>query len=135
MLNFVCTGTLQSEPVVLFVSPNEELSIVSPRYPHNYPNGVEVVWIIKTDMDWEILISFSDFSTKDSDNFRAGNGDDYPNNVTISRSGRGSPNDLLSTGNIMWLSFTSSPYISDGTDRGFALTASSLNVPVTGISA
>ncbi len=103
------------------------MSIVSPLYPDNYPNNIELVWIIQTEMNWTILISFSNFSTEGGyDYFRAGNGADYTENMFFEWSGNSLPNDQLSTGNIMWLRFTSDSSV---TARGFALTAISVAPP------
>ncbi|XP_038052116.1 uncharacterized protein LOC119724889 isoform X2 [Patiria miniata] len=105
---------------------NEEVEITSPSYPSNYQNNLDVQWIIQTAEDLGIFLSFHDFNTQSyNDYLEVGNGRDSTDSSTrvFRRSGSSPPPDTLSTGNAMWLRFTSDGYF---TRRGFSLSARSI---------
>ncbi|XP_038069836.1 cubilin-like [Patiria miniata] len=114
-----------SELNLINLAANESAIISSPFYPSNYQNNLDIQWVIQTAEDFRILLSFLAFNTESCcDHLSAGNGiDSAISSTRIFRlSGTLLPLDTTSTGNAMWLRFTS-----DGsyTKSGFSLSARS----------
>ena len=112
----------------IFISENETIQIASPYYPFNYPNNLNMTWIIVAPPDQKIRITFHTFeSERNFDYFRAGDGDDIVANEFFLWHGSREAPELMSAENQIWLRFTS-----DGiaTSVGFSLLASC--VPWTG---
>ncbi|XP_038064023.1 bone morphogenetic protein 1-like, partial [Patiria miniata] len=113
----------------IFVEANGTVEISSPLYPSNYPNFVDATWLIETQEDRRIRITFDGFETKRGyDFFNAGDGNDTSTNAFFRWHGDREPPDIRSTGNQMWLRFTSD---NSDTENGFSLSAAS--VPTTDI--
>ena len=93
----------------IYVSANETTQITPPPYRYRSQNDTDITWNIHTDEDRKILISFSSFDTRyKRDYLRAGDGNDstdYTDTFFI-WSGTEEAADLLSSGNSMWLRFT-----------------------------
>ncbi|XP_038077281.1 uncharacterized protein LOC119745130 [Patiria miniata] len=108
------------------LSENEAVEITSPSYPSYYQNDLDIQWIIQTAQDLRIRLSFHAFDTEDCcDYLEVGNGRDSTNSSTrvFLQSGSSLPPDTLSTGNAMWLRFTSDETV---TGEGFSLSAQSV---------
>ncbi|XP_038064096.1 uncharacterized protein LOC119734628 isoform X4 [Patiria miniata] len=113
------------EPRFIFIRENETTQLVSPGYPGNYPTNVDIVWILQTEEDRKIYITFQRFETQIHRDFlRAGDGNMTTNAFFEWDSYYNIPPDLLSNGNTMWLRFTSGSYYY--ARRGFSLTATSV---------
>ncbi|XP_022101029.1 uncharacterized protein LOC110984806 [Acanthaster planci] len=112
-------------PRFIFIGENETTQLVSTGYPNNYPNNVDITWILQTDEDRKINVTFHAFSTHwYGDYLRAGDGNMTSNAFFQWADYYKLPPDLLSSGNTMWLRFTSDSY---NTRPGFSLTASSVS--------
>ena len=117
------------------ISANETTQIVSPNHPGINPPDIDITWVIQTDEEQKILVTFTHFNTWNrADYLRAGDGVNSAGNTGIFFQWTGSWNfqtpDLLSSGNKMWLKFTAHTHYSNR--NGFALSA--LSVPTTGMS-
>ena len=90
--------------------------ITSPQYPANYPDDIDLTWVLWTDPDRKVSVTFSAFSTEAGvDIVRAGDGLVSTNytGMFFSWSGSVVPPALMSSGHEMWLNFKS--------DEGFTL--------------
>ncbi|XP_038046067.1 uncharacterized protein LOC119720468 [Patiria miniata] len=111
---------------VVFLGALETAELGSTVYP-NYPNNIEITWIIHTEEDRKIRVNFSDFQTEHLTDFvQAGDGNRSTDNAFFRWSWDRFPPDLLSSGPMMWLTFKSDSSIND---RGFFLSVAS--VPAT----
>ncbi|XP_038063643.1 uncharacterized protein LOC119734296 isoform X2 [Patiria miniata] len=110
----------------VYLNADESVSIASPLYPSDYPNNFGMTLNIQTEEDRKILITFAGFETSGEDGvFRAGDGINGVNgsDVFFILSGDRQAPELLSDGNMMWISFESGK----GTpSRGFSLSAASV---------
>ncbi|XP_038073077.1 bone morphogenetic protein 1-like [Patiria miniata] len=103
--------------------------ITSPSYPRHYENNLDIQWLIQVADDQKIILRFHDFDTLYYDYLEVGIG----RNSTVSsttvfrRSGSRLPPVTLSTGNAMWLRFTSGAI---GSGRGFSLSAQSYHASI-----
>ena len=123
-----CKSFVTDQDRLVYISANDSVQINSPLHPNNYTNGIDVTWVIQTEEDRKIHISFIDFDTQSGYDFlMAGDGNDTSLNQFFTWSGSREAPDLLSSGNQMWLRFTTNGSV---TRNGFLLTASS--VPSTG---
>ena len=80
--------------------------ISSPEYPSEYPNNADIAWILRTDWNRKIFITFTAFHTEESyDVVQVGDGEDSNNMPSrfLSWSGTRLPPDLLSNGSSMWI--------------------------------
>ena len=101
---------------------SDSVEITSPFYPSNYPNNVNMTWIIQCEENQKVRVNFSSFETEqDYDFFRAGDGDSIYSGEFFKWHGDKEPPDLISYGNEMWLRFTSDGSV---TRSGFSLWAS-----------
>ena len=84
--------------------------LTSPFYPTAYPKNVDMKWILRTEPGYKIRISFREVSSWGSEDvLRAGDGGDPASNqfLIFQWDAYDSGPDLLSSGNVMWLRFTS----------------------------
>ena len=82
--------------------------MTSPRYPHAHLDDTDVTWIIQTAAGYKIRISFREVSSWGSEDvLRAGDGGDPASNQFFQWDVYDLGPDLLSSGNVMWLRFTS----------------------------
>ncbi|XP_038073076.1 tolloid-like protein 1 [Patiria miniata] len=107
------------------LAANQSINITSPSYPSNYQNNLDIEWVIQTAEDFSIILSFYAFNTRYNDNVGVGNGlASTDSSTTVFRkSGNVLPPDTLSTGNAMWLTFTTDGYENN---KGFSLSARSI---------
>ncbi|XP_038073048.1 bone morphogenetic protein 1-like [Patiria miniata] len=115
-----------SSTELIDLAANQSITITSPSYPGNYQNNLDIEWFIQTAEDFRILLSFHAFNTESGNDYLVvGNGRDSTDSSTwvILGSGSSLPPDTLSTGNAMWLRFTSDGVI---TKSGFSLSARSV---------
>ncbi|XP_022083511.1 uncharacterized protein LOC110975370 isoform X2 [Acanthaster planci] len=117
----------EKELITINLGTNESTLVSSPSYPNNYPNNLDVVWIIQTVGNWRILIEFIAFNTESRYDFlQAGDGGNFSNSSTalFRVSGSNLPTRLLSVGNVMWLRFMSDQSVNMS---GFSLSAQSVS--------
>ncbi|XP_022083389.1 uncharacterized protein LOC110975312 [Acanthaster planci] len=102
---------------------SETVEVRSPGYPGSFPRGVYINWILRTEEDRKILVSFGNLTTDYYDNWRIGNGDVISQSTLLSwRYRRRELPVLLSNGSAIWISFSSSYQ----TRAGFSFVASSV---------
>ncbi|XP_022083316.1 uncharacterized protein LOC110975282, partial [Acanthaster planci] len=120
-------GGLLCEATLINLGANESVLISSPSYPNDYTNNLDLMWIVETVDNRQILIDFIAFNTESCcDHLRGGNGEDFSNSsTTLFRwSGSSLPPRVSSNGNVMWLRFTSDFSV---TRSGFLLSARSVS--------
>lgn len=89
---------------------NGVATIRSPNYPDKYESNQECVWIAEIALGSRIRIVFTNFSTElNYDYLEVGNGDNYLDKSTrvIKHSGPTSPQNFVSSGNVIWIHFQS----------------------------
>ncbi|XP_022083525.1 CUB and sushi domain-containing protein 3-like [Acanthaster planci] len=110
----------------IFVDENETVRLASPAYPNDYPDNLDLSWVIQTTEERRILISFQSFVTEAAADFlTAGDGGDSGDEDTVffAWSGGKTPPQLLSSHQVMWLKFVTN---SATTKRGWSLSAVSV---------
>ena len=107
----------------MYIAAGESTQIISPRYPDEPPSNVNVTWLIQTEEDMKLDITFQDASICSTCSFMAGDGNNKSSGQFFVWSVYRHPPDLFSNGNQMWLRFTTGAFYASG---GFALTASSV---------
>ncbi|XP_070541630.1 scavenger receptor cysteine-rich domain-containing protein DMBT1-like [Ptychodera flava] len=93
--------------------------IESPNYPSNYPNNARCVWFVHASYSWRYLdVWWDDFCTESCCDFvSAGNGNVPGQNVVINQhSGCSTPSSFYSSGDTIWITFTSDSSV---INRGF----------------
>ncbi|XP_038046071.1 uncharacterized protein LOC119720471 [Patiria miniata] len=112
---------------LLIIPANETARICSTLYPVNYPDNLNITWIVQTEVGWKIRIEFSSFSAHTSyyggDVLHAGDGSIAANTQFFKWHGYRMPPDLLSIGSDIWLRFISNEYYSSS---GFSLVVSAV---------
>lgn len=89
--------------------------IYSPGYPDNYPDDVNVTYLVGAEDGLVLFVNFTDFSTEFFlDTVTIGNGDDpYDAGSEIATvSGSSLPGDIISNSSVIWIRFTT-----DGSDN------------------
>ena len=120
---FLLSITTERAPINHFIAANDTLNLNSPAFPESYPNDINIIWILTTEVGHIFSITFINFSTeKKYDQLLAGNGD-FPLNQFFQESGSITPPEVLSNGNVMWLQFMSDTSFSA---QGFSLRALSV---------
>ncbi|XP_038073074.1 CUB and sushi domain-containing protein 1-like [Patiria miniata] len=118
-------GGTRCKKELINLAANQSINITSPSYPSNYQNNLDIEWVIQTAEDFSIILTFYDFNTWYHDIVGVGNGLASTDSSTtvFRRGGNVLPPDTLSTGNAMWLTFTT-----DGSEnsKGFSLSARSI---------
>ncbi|XP_022094198.1 uncharacterized protein LOC110981168 isoform X22 [Acanthaster planci] len=115
------------ENIVHIINGNDSVEITSPSYPSNYPNNVVRAWIIQCEEGQRVRVTFSSFKTeRNYDYFRAGDGGDIASGQFFVWHGFKQAPDLISSGNEMWLRFTSDGSV---TYSGFSLWAFCIQSP------
>ncbi|XP_022094182.1 uncharacterized protein LOC110981168 isoform X7 [Acanthaster planci] len=115
-------GTPQAESILHIINGSDSVQITSPFHPSNYPNKVNMTWIIQCGEGQRVRVTFSSFKTeRNYDYFRAGDGGNIATGEFFAWHGGKEAPDLISTGTEMWLRFTSNGNV---TDMGFSLWAS-----------
>ncbi|XP_038046674.1 low-density lipoprotein receptor-related protein 12-like [Patiria miniata] len=110
--------------VVLYINASDTLEISSPNYPGNYSDYIDKNWILHAEENQKIYITFSSFEADEySAYFSAGDGDNIYSNQFFNWYRSNEPPDLISTGNQIWLRFSS---YSIPATSGFVLSASSI---------
>ncbi|XP_030829981.1 uncharacterized protein LOC578975 isoform X2 [Strongylocentrotus purpuratus] len=88
----------------------ESLTIVSPRYPDNYPNDANMQWVVSGPDGFQILASFQAFDLESGyDTLTIGSGLDpeVVSSQLVKLSGYLLPDDVISLNNELWLDFVS----------------------------
>ncbi|XP_077990107.1 uncharacterized protein LOC144444533 isoform X2 [Glandiceps talaboti] len=94
------------------LSPDDFDNFTSPNYPLEYPVSTMAVWIIQANENRHVFLTFSDFSTELSfDLVWVGNGEIPGENVIGEFSGVVPPVEIVSSGNALWVVFTSDDYV------------------------
>lgn len=86
------------------------VEITSPNYPDSYPNDAHCLWIISVEPLRRIRVLFKNFSTEPQyDLLTIGNGRNPSDHgsVVLMQSGPTTPSNFISSGNVIWVSFTS----------------------------
>ncbi|XP_022107091.1 CUB and sushi domain-containing protein 1-like [Acanthaster planci] len=119
------TDELDCGPLkMVYIGATDQVHIESSSYYRNYQNNYNITWIIQTEEDRKIRIMFYRFETEHQmDIIQVGDGNSSSVDPFFSWSWIRRPPDLLSSGNAMWLRFTS-----DGSQTydGFSLLAKSV---------
>ncbi|XP_038061180.1 deleted in malignant brain tumors 1 protein-like isoform X7 [Patiria miniata] len=111
----------------VYVSAESNYTITSTNYPSNYPNNADDIWYLQTDKGRIIQLTFVSFRLESGyDNLKGGDGEDASTAQLFSLSGTGViPTDKVSSGNKMWLRFTSDSSV---TYQGFYIVALSVSM-------
>ncbi|XP_070542875.1 tolloid-like protein 1 [Ptychodera flava] len=108
----------------LTVNVGESVLIESNLYPDLYPPNQACRWIVRNLDSTLLKIDFNDFNTLDSSDFSFGDGEvpSEETSVVWRYSGNSAPDDYMSLGSAVWVTFTSDNTLL--TRRGFSLTVS-----------
>ena len=105
-----CSGTVSDS--------RKEIS--SPNYSNNYTSNRDCEWSITAQTGTRIELQFLDFQTQTRDYLRIHDGSSrYSNQIGSNLFGQSLPNNILSTGNQMYLSWNADS--SDGEAKGFKI--------------
>ena len=88
----------------------ESLTIVSPRYPDNYPNDANMQWVVSGPDGFQIVASFQAFDLESGyDTLTIGSGlnPEVVSSQLVKLSGYLLPDDVISLNNELWLDFVS----------------------------
>ena len=95
--------------------------IMSPNYPQQYENDLDCRWTIKAPVEKIIALTISEFRTDSDggDNLKIYHGSNI-HGAIVGTLPEYDPISLLSTGNSLYLKFSTNSY---GTDKGFKIKA------------
>ncbi|XP_038046654.1 dorsal-ventral patterning protein tolloid-like [Patiria miniata] len=108
------------------IAGNASTRIISPNFPFTYPNNADKTWIVSTEEDHKIAITFFQFRVDtnfDGDFLQIGDGTNVTANQFFEENGFTLPPNLLSNGNEMWMRFITDDRLADS---GFVLAAASV---------
>ncbi|XP_038077354.1 tolloid-like protein 1 [Patiria miniata] len=114
-----------------YISAESNYTITSKWYPYYaYPNNADDVWYLQTDKGRRIQLTFVTFRLDylGNDYLKGGDGEDASTAQLFSLSGSVIPTDKVSSGNKMWLRFTSDDSVSSA---GFKIVAQSVSMTGT----
>ncbi|XP_038059494.1 low-density lipoprotein receptor-related protein 2-like [Patiria miniata] len=110
----------------VYVSAESNYTITSTNYPSNYPNNADDIWYLQTDKGRRIQLTFVSFQLESGwDILSGGDGEDASTAQLFSQSGSAIPTDKVSSGNKMWLRFTSDGSVAY---QGFNIVARSVAI-------
>ncbi|XP_038046069.1 uncharacterized protein LOC119720470 [Patiria miniata] len=92
----------------LTIAGNASTRIISPNFPFTYPNNADKTWIIRTEENHKIAITFVEFRVdtwRGGDYIQTGDGTNVTANQFFEENGFTLPPNLLSNGNEMWMRF------------------------------
>ncbi|XP_070543189.1 scavenger receptor cysteine-rich domain-containing protein DMBT1-like isoform X2 [Ptychodera flava] len=107
-----------------YLSYRSSVRIESPNYPSNYPHNARCVWFVYAAASWRYLfVWWHDFCTESCCDFvSAGDGNVPGQNVVLNQhSGCSTPSYYYSSGDTIWITFTSDGSV---TNKGFSVTVS-----------
>ncbi|XP_022108963.1 uncharacterized protein LOC110989125 [Acanthaster planci] len=112
---------------VLHIGNGETAFLMSTGYPNNYAPNTNIIWILTTEIEQKINVTFLSFGTGYMrDKIKIGDGTNPSENVFFEWSGFRQPPNLLSSGSSMWLSFRSSDIVYYWSRRVVSLMATSV---------
>ena len=105
-----CNGTYGAE---------HKNSIVSPNYPQNYDNNEDCNWKITTHTGSNVRLQFTNFETESCcDKLKIYDGEDDGWSLLKELSGSGYNGEIVTTGNNMYIQFTSDHFVTRSGFRG-----------------